>query len=171
MASTGIVLRRNTKNVLTTIPPVAGEIVFATDTGEHGWLDNLGVLNWKTLNEKVSKYTFHKKIKPDVSGSFPQNTVGTFTKPDGEFQINLKMIISPDDQTKNSTSCEGTAIIPTNHNTTTNNIEIQVGQILVTYTMDALLVTISIKSIDGIQFCDMLVSVSSSNSGLVKRFG
>jgi hypothetical protein len=53
MAQTGIIQRRDTKTNLELLPPVEGELVFALDTGEHGWLDENGVLVWKKLNEEV----------------------------------------------------------------------------------------------------------------------
>ena len=49
----GIILRRNTKDILITKPPVVGEIVYSVDTFEHGWLDNTGNLIWKYLGELV----------------------------------------------------------------------------------------------------------------------
>lgn len=51
MADTGILQRRGTKQSLVNNPPLVGELVFATDTGEHGWLDELGSLVWQKLNE------------------------------------------------------------------------------------------------------------------------
>lgn len=51
MAETGVLLRRNTKANLVDLPPVQGEMVFATDTGEHGWLNQSNTLVWKVLNE------------------------------------------------------------------------------------------------------------------------
>jgi len=52
MATTGILLRRDNKASLITDPPVLGEgeLVYATDTGEHGWYDEPnGELKWATL--------------------------------------------------------------------------------------------------------------------------
>lgn len=51
MALTGVLFRRDTKTALITNPPVPGEMVFATDTGEHGWLDDGFNLIWKRLEE------------------------------------------------------------------------------------------------------------------------
>jgi len=48
---TGAFLRRASKLVLTANPPKIGEMVFATDTGEHGWADENNVLQWKSLAE------------------------------------------------------------------------------------------------------------------------
>jgi len=53
MATTGVMLRRDTKANLILNPPVTGEFVYATDTGEHGWLDETSTLVWKKLNEAV----------------------------------------------------------------------------------------------------------------------
>jgi len=50
MASPGIILRRDLKEKLILSPPVMGEIVYATDTGEHGWLSNNCNLLWRDLN-------------------------------------------------------------------------------------------------------------------------
>jgi len=49
MNITGIFFRRACKSVLTANPPRPGEMVFATDTGEHGWLDETNTLVWKSL--------------------------------------------------------------------------------------------------------------------------
>lgn len=59
MAETGILQRRNAKQVLIDNPPLVGEIVFATDTGEHGWLDETGTLVWVYLNgaNEIVDYT------------------------------------------------------------------------------------------------------------------
>lgn len=64
MASTGIIQRRDTKANLITDPPVTGELVFALDTGEHGWLDENSVLVWKKLNEasETAIIDFSKEI-------------------------------------------------------------------------------------------------------------
>lgn len=49
MTETGIFFRRACKSVLEAQPPKPGEMVFATDTGEHGWLDENNILVWKLL--------------------------------------------------------------------------------------------------------------------------
>ena len=58
MASTGVILRFGTKaeiesgngvNWAGTVLVIPNELVFATDTGEHGWLLN-DVMVWKKLN-------------------------------------------------------------------------------------------------------------------------
>jgi len=49
MAVTGIFLRRDTKANLTLNPPLVGELVFATDTGEHGWINASAVLTWRDI--------------------------------------------------------------------------------------------------------------------------
>jgi len=49
MALTGILQRRNTKAFLDSNPPIEGEIVYATDTHEHGWSDGAGGVTWKNL--------------------------------------------------------------------------------------------------------------------------
>ena len=54
MATTGVMLRRGLKADIISNPPVTGEIVFSTDSGEHGWLDETSTLVWKKLNEEVS---------------------------------------------------------------------------------------------------------------------
>lgn len=51
MAATGILLRRDTKANLIADPPLTGEMVFATDTGEHGWYDETSTLIWAKINE------------------------------------------------------------------------------------------------------------------------
>jgi len=54
MALTGIIQRRDLKLVLTGTPPIEGEIVYATDTDEFGWLASNGVniiwTNFETPN-------------------------------------------------------------------------------------------------------------------------
>ena len=50
MAQTGILQRRGLKADLITNPPIDGEIVYATDTDEHGWVKN-GVLYWKLMDK------------------------------------------------------------------------------------------------------------------------
>jgi len=54
MALTGIIQRRDVKLVLTGTPPIEGEIVYATDTDEFGWLASNGVdiiwTNFETPN-------------------------------------------------------------------------------------------------------------------------
>ena len=45
----GIILRNSCKSNLMKTPPIMGEIVYATDTGEHGWLDHTGKLLWVVL--------------------------------------------------------------------------------------------------------------------------
>lgn len=49
MASTGILQRRDIKANLLANPPIDGEIVYATDTDEHGFV-NGGVLYWKKMD-------------------------------------------------------------------------------------------------------------------------
>ena len=49
MADTGILQRRDIKANLILNPPIDGEIVYATDTDEHGWVSN-SVLYWKQLD-------------------------------------------------------------------------------------------------------------------------
>ena len=49
MADTGIILRRGSKASLIVDPPRTGEMVFAVDTGEHGWLNPSEILVWKNL--------------------------------------------------------------------------------------------------------------------------
>ncbi len=51
MAGTGVLFRRNTKGILETLPPLEGEIVFATDTGEHGWLNSRSEIVWSNLGD------------------------------------------------------------------------------------------------------------------------
>ena len=46
MAETAVLYRRNTKQNLTTYPPLAGEVVFALDTEEYGAVEN-NVLLWR----------------------------------------------------------------------------------------------------------------------------
>ena len=50
MAATGIILRKELKAALVADAPVQGEMVFATDTGEHGWINKDGILVWKDLS-------------------------------------------------------------------------------------------------------------------------
>ena len=52
MAETGIICRRDTKANLELNKPILGELVFSTDTEEHGWVVN-GELVWKDLNETI----------------------------------------------------------------------------------------------------------------------
>jgi len=47
----GVYLRRYCKQLLAAHPPERGEMVFALDTGEHGWLDQNGKLVWRLLSE------------------------------------------------------------------------------------------------------------------------
>jgi len=53
MASTGVMLRRGLQADLISNPPVVGELVYATDLGMHGWLDETSTLVWKKINEVV----------------------------------------------------------------------------------------------------------------------
>lgn len=53
MALTGVILRRALKAELIADPPIPGEMVFATDTGEHGWIDEASQLWWKRLEVDV----------------------------------------------------------------------------------------------------------------------
>ena len=49
---TGIVLRRDTKLALEATPPVEGELVYATDTDQFGYVkSDGGVINWVNLEE------------------------------------------------------------------------------------------------------------------------
>jgi len=49
MAQTGILQRRDIKANLIANPPIDGEIVYATDTDEHGFVNN-GTLYWKKFD-------------------------------------------------------------------------------------------------------------------------
>ena len=53
----GIIFRRDLKAKLILTPPEVGEMVFATDTGEHGWMSNLGNIVWRklTVDKEVSE--------------------------------------------------------------------------------------------------------------------
>ena len=51
MATTGIIARRGLKDNLRNTTTNPGEILYATDTGEHGWRDANGDLVWKRLSE------------------------------------------------------------------------------------------------------------------------
>jgi len=53
MTRTGLIARRATKDVLIATPPIQGEMVYALDTGEHGWLNKVNQLVWKDLLEEV----------------------------------------------------------------------------------------------------------------------
>jgi len=50
MSKTGIIFRRDTKAKLLMDPPALGELVFATDTGEHGWLSATRNVLWRKLS-------------------------------------------------------------------------------------------------------------------------
>jgi len=50
MASTGILQRRYAKAVLIADPPLAGELVYATDTNEYGLIDERGNFVWTNLS-------------------------------------------------------------------------------------------------------------------------
>lgn len=49
----GTILRNSCKQKLTLNPPIPGEVVYALDTGEHGWLDENGVLLWVKIGSFV----------------------------------------------------------------------------------------------------------------------
>jgi len=51
MAKAGILFRRALKEKLIMSPPLVGELVYAIDTNEHGWLNAEGVLKWGTFVE------------------------------------------------------------------------------------------------------------------------
>ncbi len=53
MATTGVMLRRGLQADLISNPPIVGELVYATDLGMHGWLDETSTLVWKKINEVV----------------------------------------------------------------------------------------------------------------------
>lgn len=53
MAKSGVLFRRATKTKLIQEPPLVGELVYATDTNEHGWLDVYGNLKWGNLSDSV----------------------------------------------------------------------------------------------------------------------
>lgn len=66
----GVHFRRMCKIVLEAHPPVMGEMVFATDTGEHGWLNEKGVLVWDLLKEdKTAEVTAECDCPYDHNGS------------------------------------------------------------------------------------------------------
>jgi len=71
MAATGIVQRFGLRADLDLLAnlPIEGELVFATDTGEHGWLDENGDVQWKKLNEaatgKIVVFTPGEEGGPD----------------------------------------------------------------------------------------------------------
>ena len=69
MAETGIILRRKDKADFSEANVVAGELVFALDTGEHGWKDKDGHLVWKDLNTS-SKITLYS---PGIPTPPPEN--------------------------------------------------------------------------------------------------
>ena len=75
MAKSGVLLRRATKNTLIKNPPLVGEIVYSTDTNEHGWLDVHGVLEWGNLTniEKPEVIRGIKQFFIDTFDSHPQN--------------------------------------------------------------------------------------------------
>ena len=54
---TGIVLRRDTKLALEATPPVEGELVYATDTDEFGYLDpNTNTVKWVVLGQSNANW-------------------------------------------------------------------------------------------------------------------
>jgi hypothetical protein len=69
MAATGIIQRRGTKASLISSPPVVGELVFATDTGEHGWLNETSTLVWKKLDAASTAQT-HTFCTIDSNSNF-----------------------------------------------------------------------------------------------------
>jgi len=58
MADTGIVLRRDLKQNLENNPPRNGELIYATDSGEHGWsnVKDNGKLVWKDLTSVIESH-------------------------------------------------------------------------------------------------------------------
>ena len=62
MAETGIILRRKDKADFSESNIVSGELVYATDTGEHGWKDETGSLVWSKLNVGGSSAPLFEKI-------------------------------------------------------------------------------------------------------------
>jgi len=92
MADTGIVFRKGTKVELEASRPVAGEIVFATTTGEHGWLNENGALVWKKLNADTSAFvTAPSGVLPVLNGSNLTNlnidTSAFITAPSGVLPV------------------------------------------------------------------------------------
>jgi len=84
----GIILRNSCKQNLTDNPPVPGEMVFALDTGEHGWLDEKGILTWVKLNS-------NNQLKANIvfkGETIPSNTLGT--NGDKYIQYNSSPIIN-----------------------------------------------------------------------------
>lgn len=57
MAETAILQRRNIKSQLEANPPIEGEIVFTTDTGEFGYSDGTGTIVWKDVGLLQSAIT------------------------------------------------------------------------------------------------------------------
>jgi len=65
----GVIFRNASKYRLKMSPPLPGEMVFALDTGEHGWLGKDGKLVWKDLSidiEEGSGYLFSICESPKV---------------------------------------------------------------------------------------------------------
>lgn len=83
MAQTGILQRRDIKVNLIANPPIEGEIVYATDTREHGWVSN-AVLYWKKLD----------LVQPIVTVEAPPT--GLETDPIGTVYLVVTNIVSID---------------------------------------------------------------------------
>lgn len=64
----GIIFRNGCKDYLIGNPPLPGEMVFADDTGEHGWLDENGDLVWidLTVDNEVSTPIYRVCQSPHV---------------------------------------------------------------------------------------------------------
>lgn len=74
----GIIFRREPKINLVNEPPVIGEMVFALDTGEHGWLDENRGLVWKKLD--IGGSNFYNKAEIDAALILKMDAALAYTK-------------------------------------------------------------------------------------------
>ena len=59
----GVILRRDTKRNLLKKPPIQGELIFSTNTGEHGWLNEDNQLVWAKLDSGTASGQKSTKLK------------------------------------------------------------------------------------------------------------
>ena len=84
MALTGIILRKGPKRIFAVedgFPPISGELVYATNTGEHGWLKD-DIVVWKnllidTIYDETDVVKAPAGILPALDGSLLTGIVDT----------------------------------------------------------------------------------------------
>jgi len=122
----GIIFRREPKINLVNEPPVIGEMVFALDTGEHGWLNADGVLVWKKLDSGSSN--FYDKSEVDAELALKLDAVLSYTKA----EVDAELATKADDYTtydkqevlfKLSVKADKTQVYTKSQSDTTNDLK------------------------------------------------